>query len=285
MKVAIVTIGRLENLYIRDFCNYYKNLGVDNIILGDNNYSEEEYFEDAINDYIRTGFVIKKDLRDKKEIQLDFYNNMLYEYYNEFNWIIFIDIDEFLFIDNYYNIKDWLSSYKYQKFLAIKVNEMHYGDSDKLYYENKPVYERFYKPALFNIQDKISNVLINAHIKSIIHTGLFKQIDNAEQIINHLVFKDPHNLLYLIPVCNSAGEETNNSLPFVMPISFDEAHFKHYVTKTISEFLDIKYKRGFPDGNTIMQDIGIEKYFFRVNKWTQEKQDIIDNYKKKYGKE
>ena len=53
MKVAISVIGRLENRYAIEFVEYYKNLGIDHIYIGDNNYDGEEYFENKIIDYIK----------------------------------------------------------------------------------------------------------------------------------------------------------------------------------------------------------------------------------------
>ena len=283
MKVAIVAIGRLENKYIRDFCNYYKNLGVDNIILGDNNHDEDnEYFEDVIYDYIRTGFVILKNLRNLKVNQMGYYRKMILEYYQYFDWILVIDIDEFLFIDNFNNIKDFLSQDIYQKFSFIKINWMIYGDSGKLYYENIPIYERLYQPAKFNIIHKLkffneeTEIFGNSHVKSIVHTSLFKFIGEN---INQLNFSSPHSL-NVYPCCDVKGNLVNTAEPYVHPPIFEGAHIKHYITKTISEFLDIKCKRGYPDGTNINKE-EIENYFFNINEWTQEKQDIIDNYKLK----
>ena len=61
MKTLVCSIGRLENKYIREWVEYYKNLGFTNIVLYDNNYDGEEHFEDVIGDYIESGFVILKD--------------------------------------------------------------------------------------------------------------------------------------------------------------------------------------------------------------------------------
>ena len=56
-KVCICTIGKKENLYIREFVTYYEKFGVDKIYLYDNNDEDNEHFEDVIADYIDKGFV------------------------------------------------------------------------------------------------------------------------------------------------------------------------------------------------------------------------------------
>ena len=38
MKVGLIAIARMENSYIKEFCDYYLNLEFDNIIIYDNKY-------------------------------------------------------------------------------------------------------------------------------------------------------------------------------------------------------------------------------------------------------
>ena len=66
LRVMLCCIGRLENPYIREFVEYYKNLGITNICLYDNNFDGEEDFRDVIGDYIDSGYVILKNVRNKK---------------------------------------------------------------------------------------------------------------------------------------------------------------------------------------------------------------------------
>ena len=43
MKVGVCVIIKNENLYIRDWVEYYKKIGFDTVILFDNNDLEGEY--------------------------------------------------------------------------------------------------------------------------------------------------------------------------------------------------------------------------------------------------
>ena len=52
IKICICTLGKDENKYIKEFVDYYKNYGVDKIILNDNNDIEGERFEEVIGEYI-----------------------------------------------------------------------------------------------------------------------------------------------------------------------------------------------------------------------------------------
>ena len=64
MKVAVCAIAKNENLYIREWVEWYKNLGVSKIFLYDNNDLDGERFEEVIDDYIKSDFVEVIDVRD-----------------------------------------------------------------------------------------------------------------------------------------------------------------------------------------------------------------------------
>ena len=70
MKLAVCTIGRMENQYAEEFCEHYKNIGFDKIIIYDNNHDGEEHFEDVLQDYIEQGFVIIEDFRNRIKPQM-----------------------------------------------------------------------------------------------------------------------------------------------------------------------------------------------------------------------
>ena len=99
-KVLLCCIGKLENLYIREFVEHHKNLGFDNICLYDNNDPDGEHFEDVIKDYIDSGYVILKNVRGKELAQMPSYTECYSEYKNKYDWIAFIDIDEFINLDD-----------------------------------------------------------------------------------------------------------------------------------------------------------------------------------------
>jgi len=95
IKVCICTIGKKENKYIREFISYYKNYGIDQIFLYDNNEINEEHFEDVIKDYINKGFVKVFNWRGRSKPQNKAINNCYMRYNKLFDWLIFYDIDEY----------------------------------------------------------------------------------------------------------------------------------------------------------------------------------------------
>jgi hypothetical protein len=64
MKVCIIAIARQENLYINEWVNYHLNLGVDNIIVCDNNDTNER-----VSDIIKNNRVITLSYNNEEEVQ------------------------------------------------------------------------------------------------------------------------------------------------------------------------------------------------------------------------
>ncbi len=49
MKIAICTMAKKEHLYIKEFVDYYINLGFSHIFIYDNNSPNDEKISDVIN--------------------------------------------------------------------------------------------------------------------------------------------------------------------------------------------------------------------------------------------
>ena len=109
IKICICTIGKQENRYIREFTEYYKNYGIDQIFLYDNNDVKGERFEEVISDFINSGFIKLYNWRGKRSPQLKILRHCYKNNYNKFDWLIFYDIDEYINLKNYTNIKDFLN--------------------------------------------------------------------------------------------------------------------------------------------------------------------------------
>ena len=142
-KICLCTIGKQENKYIIEFIQYYKDFGVDKIYLYDNNDENNEKFEDIISEYIKIGFVQIINVRGKRKIQFDAMRDCYKKNYKKYNWLIFYDIDEFLFLKNYTNIKKFLREPKFKKCQVIQLNWVMHTDNNLLYYNNQSLFLRF----------------------------------------------------------------------------------------------------------------------------------------------
>ena len=251
MKVALCCIGRLENRYAVEYVEYYKSISVDKIFIYDNNYDGEEHFEDVLQPYIDDGLVEIIDFRNKSVCQLEAYQDCYDRHGNEYDWICFFDFDEYIWLENLKTLKELLSLDIYTNYELLHINELIYGDSGNLRYENKPLIERFKTPVMPINYKKTFDFPENCHVKSIIKGGL-----------NGIKWSGtPHTPTNDLKCCNSSGEPCKSSSPFVIPYSFKNACLRHFKTKTIEEYYETKVRRGYPDGN---------KNFFEKNSWIEE---------------
>lgn len=266
IKVGLCCIAKMENNYIREFIEHYKNLGVDHVFLYDNNDTDGENFEDVIGDYIENGYIEVIDFKNRKICQLDAYNDCYKNRCNGYDWVCFFDCDEYLmFSDETLDIKTFLSQEKFNNFDMIHINWKVYGDNNLVRYENKSLKERFIIP-IEPLDFKCGyNFPENNHIKSIVRGGL---PDVKWEMT-------PHTPNSELNCCKPNGEICDAKSPFSL-YNFDYAWLNHYQTKTIEEWVEIKAKRGFPDGNKdFFKTHNVVADFFRRNKRTKEKNDFL----------
>ena len=105
IKVCVCTLAKLENRYIREFVQHYENYGVDKIFLYDNNDINGEKFEEVIDDYIKKGFVEILNWRGKYQAMKRIMNDCYNQNRNNYDWLIFYEIDEYIHLYNYTNVK------------------------------------------------------------------------------------------------------------------------------------------------------------------------------------
>ena len=145
-KICICTIAKQENLYIREYLEHYKKYGVNKIYLYDNNDIDGEKFEDVIQDYINSGFVEIPNWRGRKRIQFQIVNECYQKHKDEYDWVMFSEIDEFIHLyNNYSTISTFLNEPKFNKCEVIHLNLVCHSDNEQIHYENKPLKERFPK--------------------------------------------------------------------------------------------------------------------------------------------
>lgn len=253
MKICICTIGKQENRYIKEYIEYYKKYGIDKIILYDNNNLNGENFEDIIKEYINEDFVEIKNWRGMKSPQMKIYNNCYKNNYEKYDWLIFNDIDEYLYLKSYNNIKDYLSKRKFKNCENIQLNWLLYTDNNLIHYQNKSLKIRFKEKdpnRNFRKISKFSNgkSILRGHIPNI-------KITNFHCISNDL------------KTCDGFGIERK-----ILKPDYKYYYFKHYYCKSTEEFID-KLKKG---DVYQMQNKNKIRFYFSYNKITKEKLNYIE---------
>lgn len=273
ITTLICCIGKNENRYVRNYVEWYKNLGVTHICIYDNNDIDGERFEDVIGDYVNDGYVEIIDYRGLKVCQFQAYTECYHNNKNDYDWILFIDCgDEYLKLNRCNTIGEYLSMPQFINYDLIHVNLMTIGDNDSIEVNDRPLWERFPNPIPFDTNIAY-NFPENCHVSSIVRGGL-EDIKWEGNGYSHT--PSPNNLR----CCNNVGFTCDGNSPFAN-VDYQLAEFRHYTTKTAKEYCE-KMRRGFPDQ---MWDGGrvqnlIETRFFRANKVTKEK---IDIFKKELG--
>lgn len=278
MKTAIITMCKNENRYIREWVKHYNNLYFSNIIIADNNDIDGEYFDSVIGDFIENGYVIIENYRGKQErfLQHKIFEELYYKYSKDYDWIAFFDVDEFLILKEDKTINEYLSRDCFNNVDNICVNWKIFDDNDLIYYENKPVMERFTRPIEDNIVTHINNNFpSNDTFKSIIKTNkhiCFKHTIHSANNRKELTFSN--NKGQIIKLDNTYHYKSN----------FDLAQLNHYWQKTAEEFFTHKRQRGYPNQDLTSAKVRLSiGEFFKLNKKTDEKLNYIKElvYKEK----
>ena len=260
IKVCICTIGKLENLYIREYISHYIKYGVDKIFIFDNNDLNGERFENVINDYIENSFVEIINYRGVKQPQLKAYQQCLNFNYNKYNWIIFYDIDEFIFLKNFSNVKNYLNQERFYKCQSIQLNMVFHNDNELLYYDNRTLFERFNKT-------KKSNKV--AALKTILKGNIKTKITCV------------HNINNKLKSCNGFGE-LNHKEKFAIYTKKPDNKFyyiDHFCFKSTEEFINKLNNRGSSlYGKTNEGKLKKIGWYFSVNKITSKKIDYLEKY-------
>ena len=110
--ILLIGIAKYENDYIREWVEYYKGIGINKIILCDNNIINGENLSEPIKDYVEANFVeIDESYRGKSYLQENCYDKHYKNNKMKYDWITFNDVDEFIVLEkgsNYTNIQQFL---------------------------------------------------------------------------------------------------------------------------------------------------------------------------------
>ena len=251
----------IEEYFIKEFVNHYKKYGIDKIFLYDNNNINGEKFDDIISNYLKDNFVEIINARGKIASQFNILNHCYKRNKKKYDWLIFYDVDEYIHLKKYSNIKEFLSQDKFNQCKIIYLNAFRHTDNDLLYYDNRPLVKRFpyikWKSKLYTVKS-----IIKGHLKGI-------------------KIKSLHWLDRRIKGCNSYGKEIKPTKNIKMSLSFNELYIQdnyidHYCFKSTQEYI-----------NKILKGDGIFGYrnrtknykiylYFKYNKITLEKIEYIE---------
>lgn len=135
--ITICSIIKNEGLYIREWLEFHRIVGVSHVTLY-NNSSDDNTME-ILDPFVCSGFVDVIDWPYPNPCQLAAYSDYISKHRLP-QWTAFIDGDEFLWSPKYATVQEALDTLIKS---AIGVNWMCFGSGGQTEYEDKPVIERF----------------------------------------------------------------------------------------------------------------------------------------------
>lgn len=238
-EIVICAIARCENLYIKEWVDYHLGMGFTHIYIYDNNRQGEERLTDVLstdNSYDNSVTIIPfHDVVDWPQM-------IAYEEFWEkfkFDYVLYIDIDEFFTFGPKWggpkNVAAFVEFFS-QKADAVLLNWMIYGDNGEIQYAPNNVIDRFPSPLplTFSRDNMWGKQPMNGHVKTMVkHTADF-------------TIAGPHVGRGDYVCCNADGDIVENK-PWTSNPVYSNVYIRHYITKSIREFIDMKAGRGLGD--------------------------------------
>jgi len=227
-KVAICAIVKNEGEYLEEWYLHHNRLGINHFFIYDNN-STVPIKNNFLRDRDNVSITFWKD--DKHGSQNRAYKHCC-ETHSDYDYILFIDIDEFLmFSKKYTNINDFLEAYvaKVGKFNGLGISWRMYGKRMPYFQIRQPM-------------ESYTQYFDNEHIKSLV----------SPKAVIH--FPDPHCPVLTGKYMNENGNSIKGPLN---PHTSTDIWIKHVWTRSLSEFKE-KIERG--DANLRVKNRRIEDF-------------------------
>ena len=259
INIALCTMGKLENLYVKEFVNYYIKLGVEKLFIYDDNDPGTEKISDIIDSSYNNYVTIYEKIKDRIKNQEDAFTECYNNHKDNYDWFIMVDMDEFLVIVN-----NTLKSYLLSSFLNecdfIRIHWVLASNEDLVYYDNRSLFERFNKRKK---KTGFTKSIIRGHIPNLrydVHSVKKSPIRNISCTNTGVKIK-PHEMSPCI----------------VFKINIENAYIMHFFSKSTEEFVT-KYKRGYsnwPNNKAQYLRSKLRDYFLE-NKKTKENVEYIE---------
>lgn len=249
-RVVLCCIVKNENDYLREYCEYYHQLGINHIFIYDNNSLDGERPEEIVSAF---DYVTVVNFRGKEKCQCEAYADCVRKCRDDYDWICIFDADEFLQLNHATTIQEYLQNPIFRHYSCIKINWKNYSDNGLLGHEN----------------DFDRNV-VNRFMSCVKHSPLQKEVKSIARLKAVRKVKNPHTMRVLGLYCNNRGRISNKSQ--YCSVDWTYAQVNHY-RKTIIEFIEHKFNRGWADDCPVILDFD---WFWRYSEKTVVKEKIAN---------
>lgn len=267
---VICAIARKEGDYINEWIKHHIKLGFDRIYINDNSCGNETRLTKSIQKRFMDKVIVIPCI-NKKYYQMPAYKNFYHSYGNKHKHVMFIDIDEFVQLKKDKTIDEYINRAP-SGTQCIRVNWEIYGD-------NGLVTRNTHSSIVKDLKEPSKTdraIRMNRQTKSIVKTGIKDlTFTSVHYPVRHLgihlktVDGDFNDITKSLPT-NKKSISINN-------VRYGNIKINHYMTKTISEFLNQKLTRGDAAWN---YQRNLDNDFFSYNEKTHAKIRYVENLQK-----
>ncbi|MFQ8632094.1 MAG: glycosyltransferase family 92 protein [Intestinibacter bartlettii] len=225
-ELSVVAIVKNESLYIKEWINYYKTVGVTKFYIYDNESTDN--LKECLKDYIESKLVIYIYFPGKNK-QLAAYNDAIKNYKQNSRYMAFIDCDEFIVPTKNEKLTKTIDNIVsgIPNLGGIGINWALYGSSGLEKRVDKPITQVF----LNRGQDFAWQ---NFHVKTICNPRLVKN------------YISPHFPIYRLGAWNIDSKGKRQYVWYNHDVDFSIIRCNHYFGKSREEFIQ-KRSRGMAD--------------------------------------
>ena len=230
-KIAICAIFKNESLYLKEWIEYHKIVGVEHFYLYNNN-SEDDY-QPILEPYITEGLVTLIQW-PQNQAQMQCYHDCIERFKNETEWLSFVDIDEFIVPNVTDTIYDFLRPFQ-RKFPVVIAYWKMFGTSGFLKRNNRGLVTKDFT-VCWNKYVDIGKIFFNTAFD-------FDKNDIRNKSLHHYSWGKKGKLS--VPPVNIFGKmctNGNNPVSHGADATYFPIQINHYFTKTYEEYLAKKAK-------------------------------------------
>lgn len=243
MKTATLCIAaEFERPYLEEWWAWHHNIGFDDIWVLTNNWT----LDIPAPSYVQTSRV------DGETMQLAAYNWWASRFQHMYDWVLAIDVDEFLYLPDR-DIKKLLKKASKEQVPAVGFNWVHFGDGGEGTPSSGSVVQRFQR----------CEGLYNQHVKCAVNLELLTQLGQQACWCNPHFASIPTRWLPSIDAnLDKMFNGPYNKLWEGSQISKDTPFIAHYYTKTIEEW---RKRRGPEHLRADCKQFVTEDWFYKEN--------------------
>ena len=219
-------------MYLKEWIDYHKRVGVDHFYLYNNNSSDN--YTEVLRPYVESGIV---DLIDwpHNQAQMEAYQDCFTKFRGDTSWLGFIDIDEFVVPVEDESVRDFFVKHQYDQ--AILIYWKIFGTNGFIHRDvSNPVAEDF--TSCWYKYDDIGKCFINTEF----------EISNKQKMFHHLLWTKAWGGVNM-PPANCCGKICPRDWYNPVDREVFPIQINHYVLKSYDEYMgkvnksDVMFKK------------------------------------------